>query len=163
MMRSRGLGSAGEAGQALVEFALAVTVFLALLMAVVDLGRAIYSYNGVSQAAQAIARVTSVHPGTDPTTSSGWSTEMNAVVSTQQGLIPGLLPPAISCVDIAGNPVSGICRRGDFVRVKTAAPFYTTADPLGALLGFTAGPTMCAPTVPYPTFCLQSTSSVALQ
>ena len=38
-------------GQALVEFALAITVFLLLMMAIVDFGRGIYMYNGVSQAA----------------------------------------------------------------------------------------------------------------
>ena len=52
-------------GQALVEFALALPIFLMLMMAVFDLGRAIYMYNGVTQAAREIARVTSVYPCTD--------------------------------------------------------------------------------------------------
>jgi Flp pilus assembly protein TadG len=163
MMRIRGLAAGGGAGQALVEFALAITVFLALLMGVVDFGRAIYAYNGVSQAAQSIARVASVHPGTDPTTTSGWSAEMQAMVSTQQGLVPGLLSPTITCVDIEGSPVTDTCRRGDYIRVLTATPFNTPADPLGALAGLVAGPTVCAPSAPYPAFCLQSTSTVALQ
>ena len=34
-----------------MEFALAITVFLLLMMAIVDFGRGIYMYNGVSQAA----------------------------------------------------------------------------------------------------------------
>jgi hypothetical protein len=150
-------------GQALVEFALAITVFLALIMGVVDLGRAVYAYNGVAQAAQSIARVTSVYPGTDPTTPADWSAQMQEVVSTQQSLVPGLRLPTITCVDITGNAVSGICRPGDFIKVQTAAPFQPVADPLGALFGFTAGPSACAAGPPYPVFCLQSSSTVALQ
>ena len=53
----------GERGQGLVEFSLAVTVFLALIMGVVDLGRVVYQYNGGAEAARELARVTSVHPG----------------------------------------------------------------------------------------------------
>lgn len=157
------IGRTYGSGQALVEFALAITVFLALILGVVDFGRAVYEYNGVSQAAQAIARVASVHPGVDPTSSSGWSTEMQSAVGTQQALIPGLLSPTITCVDISGAAVSGTCRRGDFLKVETAAPFTIVADPLGALVGFTAGPSACAAAPPYPVFCLQSSSTVALQ
>ena len=40
-------GRPGRSGQALVEFALALPIFLLLMMAVFDLGRAIYMYNGV--------------------------------------------------------------------------------------------------------------------
>ena len=49
-------------GQALVEFSLAIIVFLVILMGVFDLGRGIFVYNGVSQAAREIARATAVHP-----------------------------------------------------------------------------------------------------
>ena len=43
--------------------AFALIIFLLLLFGVVDLGRGIYQFNGVSQAAREIARVTSVHRG----------------------------------------------------------------------------------------------------
>lgn len=154
-------------GQALVEFSLAITVFLALAMGIVDFGRAIYLYNSVSQAAQAIARVTSVHPGTNPTTPTGWSSEMQEVVATQQGLIPGLLTPTITCVDSSGQIVSP-CQRNSqvsdlYVKIETAAPFSIIADPIGALLQFTTGPGPCTSTPPYPAFCFQSSSTVAIQ
>ena len=51
-------------GQAMVEFSLAITIFLVILMGTIDLGRAAYQYNGVAQAARELARVASVHPGT---------------------------------------------------------------------------------------------------
>ena len=65
-------------GQALVEFSLAVTVFLLLMMAIVDFGRGIYMYNGVSQAAREVARTTSVHPGS-PLGSSTDATDTSSV------------------------------------------------------------------------------------
>ena len=84
-----------EHGQALVEFSLAIVVFLMLMMGVFDFGRAIYQYNGVAQAAREIARVTAVHPGADFTTTAGRSTETKAVIATQKGLIPNLGDPTI--------------------------------------------------------------------
>ena len=117
-------------GQALVEFALAVTIFLVLIMAIVDLGRGIYQFNGVSQAAREIARVTSVHPGS----TLGTSAETTAVVQTQRRLIPSLGVPTFTCVDIAGAAITRTCRPGDLVRVQIAAP-WTAVTPLLGLAG----------------------------
>ncbi len=41
-----------DRGQALVEFSLILIPFLWILMGIVDLGRGIYIYNGVNQAAR---------------------------------------------------------------------------------------------------------------
>jgi hypothetical protein len=130
-------------GQALVEFALAITVFIMLLMGVVDLGRGIYMYNGASQAAREVARATSVHPGSPL----GSSVQTVAVITTPQSLIPGLQAPTFACVDITGAAVSATCTSGDFVRVTITAPF----SPITPLLGLTG------------TWNLQSTSIVELQ
>ncbi len=48
-------------GQALVEFALVIPVFLLLLMAVFDLGRAVFAYNSVTNAAREGARLAIVN------------------------------------------------------------------------------------------------------
>ncbi len=117
-------------GQALVEFSLAVTIFLVLIMAIVDLGRGIYQFNGVSEAAREIARVTSVHPGS----TLGTSAETAAVVQTQRQLIPSLGIPTFTCVDIAGAAVAGTCRPGDVVRVQISAP-WSAVTPLLGLAG----------------------------
>jgi Flp pilus assembly protein TadG len=134
-----------EAGQALVEFSLAVTIFLVLLMSVVDLGRGIYLYNGVSEAAREIARVTSVHPGA----AIGDSSQTASVVATQQSLVPGLTSPTIQCVDITGTPVSSNCIPGDWVEVTVSAP-YAPVTPLLSIGGFGH-------------FTMQSTSTVQIQ
>ena len=119
-------------GQALVEFSIAVSVFLLLLMGIADFGMAIYKYNGVSQAAREIARVTSVHPGSPL----GTDALIAPVVATQQGLIPGLSAPTFTCVDASGTPVSARpCNyRIDSVKVAVSAP-YKPVTPLLGLLG----------------------------
>ena len=51
-------------GQALVEFALVIPIFLILLMAVFDLGRAVFAYNSVTNAAREGARLAIVNQTT---------------------------------------------------------------------------------------------------
>jgi hypothetical protein len=124
-----------SAGQALTEFALAVTVFLLLLMGLVDFGRAIYIYNGVSQAAREIARTTSVHPGA---VTLGTSLETAETIAVQLALVPGLsAAPTFECVDDAGTTYgSGYqCVSGqDYVKVTVVAP-WSPITPFLAFLG----------------------------
>ena len=132
-----------RAGQALVEFALAVIPFLILLMGVIDLGRGIYMMNGTSEAARDIARVTIVHL-TNGSGTVGQSAETAQVIATQEGLVPGLtINPAtdIQCVDAYGvvqNKSLGNgndCTVGeDFIRVYVKAPF-TPITPLVSAFG----------------------------
>jgi Flp pilus assembly protein TadG len=123
-----------ERGQALVEFSLSIIIFLVMLMGVVDFGRAIYQYNGVSQAAREIARVTSVHPGTNFTTSAGRSAETKAVIATQQALVPDLQVKSVTCTSITGAVISAGCLPGDYVKVGVIAR-YTPITPLLGLIG----------------------------
>jgi Flp pilus assembly protein TadG len=136
-----------ERGQALVEFSLAIMVFLTILMAVFDFGRAVYQNNGVAQAAREIARSTSVHPGSDFTVAAGRSSETNAVIATQKGLIPNLQDPTIVCVDIMGTVKAKDCLPGDWVRVTIAAPY----SPIAPFLGLTG------------TWNLSASSSIVIQ
>ena len=124
-------------GQSLVEFALVIPVFLIIVMGIVDFGMAVYKFNGVSQAAREIARVTSVHPclAATPCTP-GTSAETAAVVAVQKGLIPGLTDPVFTCVDSSGAPVAP--NRCDFskdsVQVTVTAP-YSPLTPILHLTG----------------------------
>ena len=126
-----------------------IPIFLLIVMAVFDLGRAIYMYNGVSQAAREVARATSVHPCVGNPCTLGNSPETAAAVSTQKGLIPGLSDPTITCVDIDGSAInsSTTCVSGNQLRVSITAAY----SPITPLLGLTG------------TWTLQSTSSVAIQ
>jgi hypothetical protein len=120
-----------QQGQALVEFSIGVLVFLMLFVGLIDLGRAVFMFNGVSQAAREIARETSVHPGTGPL---GDSTESLAMVDVQQAIVPGLEDPVYECVDIAGALQLDDCRAGDWVRVTTATEFQPVL-PVLTMLG----------------------------
>jgi hypothetical protein len=134
-------------GQALVEFALALPIFLVLMLAVFDLGRAIYMYNGVSEAAREIARVTSVYPCANPSACVlGTSTQTAAVLATQKGLIPNLGNPTFACVDIDASSTTP-CIPGKQVKVVIIAP-YSPITPVLSLIG---------------TLNLQSTSTVSIQ
>jgi hypothetical protein len=129
-----------ERGQGLVEFSLTIIVFLVILMGVVDFGMAIYKFNGVSQAAREIARVTSVHPCATPGAltcdpGNSRSAETQEVIDIQKGLIPGLAEPDFTCVDHSGAPVDpNPCDFSqDSVRVEIEAPY----QPITPLLGLT--------------------------
>jgi TadE-like protein len=132
-----------SAGQGLVEFSLTIIIFLVILMGVVDFGMAIYKFNGVSQAARELARVTSVHPcavNGALTCSPGGSAETAQVLATQKNLVPGLLDPVFKCVDDSGAPVSPQpCDfSADSVQVEVTAPYR----PVTPLLGLTGTWTM---------------------
>lgn len=117
-------------GQGLVEFSLVLIPFLLILMGIVDLGRGIYTNNGVAEAARELARVTSVHTcdTTAPTCVLGTAPETAAVLSTQGALIPGLGGTGSSvtyvCTDITDTTLpSTDCPSGSFVKVTVSVPF----------------------------------------
>ncbi len=116
-----------DRGQALVELALALPVFLMMLLGIFSLGLGVYTWNGLSQAAREIARTTSVHPAVVL----GASTETRRTVATQLGLVPGMAdpPPAnFVCVDISGAPnLHSPCTSGDYVQVTVTAVIQPVA------------------------------------
>ena len=122
-------------GQALVEFALVFPLFAVIFFGIIDLGRGIYMYNGVSQAAREIARSASVHPGSPL----GSSTETTSVIDVQRGLVPGIKPGSAGvkfhCEALDGTTIpgdgSGGCAAPDVVRVVVTAEYSPVA-----LLGF---------------------------
>ena len=115
----------------MVEFALVLPLFLVMILGIVDLGRGIYMFNGVSQAAREIARSASVHPGSPL----GSSSETLSVIAVQQGLVPGLQDPIFHCERLNGTTVpgdgAGGCAAPNVVRVEAHAPFEGAA-----ILGF---------------------------
>lgn len=158
LRRSRAIGPSWDAqsrhrGQALVEFSLALIPFLFLLMGTVDLGRGIYTNNGVAQAAREIARVTSIYQCVGPCTSATWSAQTVAVVNTQKQLVPGLATSGVTidCVDVADVAVTvaagSICLPGNYIRVQATTVFR-----------------LVTPLLPVPNpFTVSSTSHIQVQ
>ena len=93
-----------------------MTIFVGLF----DLARAAWLYNGVSDAAREIARVTSIHPGTGTL---GGSSETAGTVAAERGIVPGLAVDSYTCIDIAGDPVTGNCQPGHWVKVVVRTSF----------------------------------------
>jgi len=130
-------------GQTLVEFSLALIPFLFVLMGIVDLGRGIYTSNGVSQAAREIARAVSVHQCSGPCATGNYSTEAQAVITTQKKLVPGLTESGITddCTNVEDTSVTvdagKICPPGKYIRVTVSAsfrlvtPFLPVPNPFG--------------------------------
>jgi TadE-like protein len=138
-----GAGAPRSPGQALVEFSIALIPFMLLLMGVLDLGRAIYQMNTTSEAAREIARVTSVHRcSTTPCSDLGDSSQTQALIDTQKGLIPGLVfnySSDIDCVDAADNviPDDQCVPKTDteyFIRVHVRST-YSPVTPLLGVFG----------------------------
>lgn len=121
----------------MVEFALTLLVFLALLLGILDFGRAIYMYNGVSQAAREIARVASVHPNPWPSATPGTgSAQVEEAIADQRSIILELQRPTVRCVDISGATVAlkgGLCEPGNYVKVETRAD-YSPVTPIFNLM-----------------------------
>ncbi len=57
----------GDRGQSLVEFALVLPVFLLMVFGIIDLGRVIWAYDNLANAAREGARYASVHGGSELT------------------------------------------------------------------------------------------------
>ena len=117
-------------GQSLVEFALVLIPFLLILMGIIDLGRGIYTYNGVAQATRELARATSVHlcDTSRPQCVLGSSPQTTAVLGTQNQLVPGLSGASATvnytCTSITDTTVAiKDCDSGDFVKVSVTVPF----------------------------------------
>jgi Flp pilus assembly protein TadG len=109
-----------QGGQALVEFSLAIMVFIVMIVGLFDVGRGVYTYNGVSEAAREIARITAVHTGV----TLGSSDETVERVAVQQSLTPGMNAPTFGCVNVDGSASShSPCQSGDYVRVTVTATY----------------------------------------
>lgn len=132
-----------HAGQALVEFSLVLIPFLWLLLGIVDLGRGIYMYNGVAQAAREIARADSVHACDTAPCSLGTSAQTIAAINTQKALIPGLGGAGASisfqCTDVSDSVLTtarcgaGLNGSESFVRVTVSVPFSVVTPLLGMI------------------------------
>ncbi|MEX0710422.1 MAG: TadE/TadG family type IV pilus assembly protein [Chloroflexota bacterium] len=127
MNTSRRHGTDPADGQSLVEFALVLPIFLVLMFAVIDGGRAIFAYNQMSQVARAVARVASTTcfettPACDETTGS-----IATSIASQAAGYQSPVTWTVECVDPEAGTVrtsgSNTCKVGDLVRVSIAASF----------------------------------------
>jgi len=116
--------SSHEPGQALVEFSLTIPIFLLMLVAVFDVGRGIYTYNALSEAARDLARISATHVGLPVGTSDATVQRIAAI----RGITPAMSDPVFICTDLYGASVAAEdCTSGDYVRVTVTAPYTPDA------------------------------------
>jgi hypothetical protein len=143
-------------GQALVEFALVVPMFLLLLFAIVDMGRYVYASNSLNQAAREAARIGSVVSRPECTATardtcvnevarsrvtgfglkagmatSGAQDAMGVYVQCRRwdGLNPGAAVPTFDVVSMAN------CHGGDILVVQVNHEFTLVTPLIGQFLG----------------------------
>lgn len=122
-------------GQSLVEFALVLPLLLLLILAVVDGGRAIFGFNGASQAARNVARVASVECFSTPVRCDQSTGAIAAAIAAQAHQLPGPRTFTVQCVDPITDAVKPVCQVGDTVKVVAS----TTVTPITPLLSVTLG------------------------
>src|SRR5437764_14599717 len=97
-----------RAGQSMVEFAVLAPVFFLLLLGTIDLGRAVYTYNAISNAAREGARAAVPYDSPLPTTATvdaavqskfggGCKRSLDILCAGAWAVVSGLTVPASQC------------------------------------------------------------------
>lgn len=105
-------------GQALVEFAIVIPIFLLLLFAMLEFGFMLYSQMTVSNSAREAARAATVDP--DPSTIQALA--QGTVLGTATGLTQSALTTTTTCTP---GPCSSSNKQGDLVSVKVDYTYKT--------------------------------------
>jgi len=117
----RGLG---DSGQAMVESALVFGLFLTMLIGMLEIGRAVWVYETLTQAARAGARFAMMHGARNP--HGGESTPVSAVEAMVESASPGLDPDDLT-VTVTWTPDA---EPGSTVEVQASYPMTLIAAPL---------------------------------
>jgi Flp pilus assembly protein TadG len=126
----RGHADARSRGQSLVEFALVLPLFLLLFFAIVDMGRAVFVYNSVTNAAREGARLAIVNQDTTSITNR----------AKQQVSIAETVNPSVTInfyvANTDGTPSATTCPSGSpYFGCVAVVSFETTFRPLTPIIG----------------------------
>lgn len=130
----------GLRGQSLVEFTLILPVLVLILMGIVDLGRGIYAYNLVAQAAREGARFASVRP----LTLIGSVPNSDEVTAKALATLVGLdLSPSLVSVTYQPPMDDPLCPRSGLVQVTVNYTFQPIVTALFPTLTMSSSSSMC--------------------
>lgn len=127
-------------GQSLVEFSLILPILLIMLFAIVDFGRAFYTWNTLSNAAREGARTAAVQ---------GNTASINTAVTNAMGGLPSTSPT------LTRTYTNVQAAKGNTVTVQLNYQF-TYVTPISPLLNLIGGSSIANPT-------LSSTSAMRLE
>lgn len=116
-------------GQALVEFALAIPIFLVLLFGLVDIGRLVYVNNAISQAAREGARYGAVQ-GRSATAAARTDVRTHTI-----SVLAAVPQPAVSVSCERAGASVGACRTNDVLVVSVSSPVAMFTPVIGQLVG----------------------------
>ncbi len=136
-------------GQALVEFALVLPLFLLLIFGIVDAGRLIFTYNTVANSARDAARVAIVNQstaGTNTCDTTGTTYPVDQPYPKGCAIVSGLglqLTAADVCVNfrsstaVAPNPCvdGGTAATGSIAMVRVTGRFQALTPIIGQIIG----------------------------
>lgn len=117
-----------ERGQAVMEFALVGIVFFILVFGMIDVGRAVWNYNTLSEAARAGTRYAIVH-GVNATDPSGPGDDADIIAEVEKNA-PGLNDAA---VNVSVNWLDGGNEPGHRVEVTAQYDYDPIFDFLGVV------------------------------
>ncbi len=144
-------GQRGEKGQALVEFALLVPIFLVLMFAIVDFGMGFHSWITVTNSAREGARIGAVQATT---------AQIETRVRDTSDLIneDTKMTVTVGCGPSSDPPPTGTCpsQPGESVVVRVDYD-YDLITPLASLVAFLSGDIIG------PTLTLSSTAEMRLE
>lgn len=130
-----------DLGQSLVEFALVMPIFMLLVVAVFDLGRGVFSYTAITNAAREGARLAVVNQGTALITQRATDQTLIAETSTPNVTVEFRL--ATPHADYLANAVCTTITL-DCVAVVTYQTTYRPVTPIISNLVFPLGVTLQA-------------------
>ena len=120
-------------GQALVEFALILPIFILLLVGIFDMGRAVYDYNVISNAARQAMRVAIVDQNTTAITNE--AVQHSIGIATASNVTVQFVDTATATTYSQCPPAPNGCKLG-WQAVVTVTYDYTAATPvIGNLVG----------------------------
>jgi Flp pilus assembly protein TadG len=120
-----------QRGQTLVEFALAVMLFLTLLFGIIEFGRALWSWNTIVQATRAGARFAVTSDPTNDTAIKNWVVYHNAA-GTGDPVLNGLATNNVNVSFLAndGTDMSATRYKSDVVQVGVTGYTFNFIVPL---------------------------------
>ena len=120
----------GRRGQSMVEFALVVPVFILLLVGLFDLGRAVYAYNTVNNAAREAGRLAIVDQYEDHIKDEALAAATGVGVLRDDVTVTYELPNGAPCPNVGSDGISAC------VAVVTVPHRFEAATPIiGNLIG----------------------------
>jgi Flp pilus assembly protein TadG len=126
LFRSRGDAS----GQTLVEFALIVPIFILMMVGIFDVGRAVYAYSTINNAAHEAVRLAIVDQNTADVRARAVSQSVAVGVNSADVTVRWL---SSEYTDVA--PCNATPRYGCAVEVSVSYDFNAATPMLGSLLG----------------------------